>query len=158
MTSSLFILYFGKTAHFIYKKFWRNWLKKIDRIDLKFLIKFFENNFVNCWTNTKYFEGMIIFKMGKIAKICHFSIYSVEKWHFYLQGQIWDVFGPRNALLSAFDFVNKFQKKPKWNSHLFTNPLEECNSCKNFVNKGLGCSSKNVPNLPFVKSQNDDCT
>ena len=56
---------------------------------------------------------MIIFKMGKIVKICHFSIYSVEKWHFYLQGQIWDVFGPRNALLSAFDFVNKFQKKPK---------------------------------------------
>ena len=30
-------LYFGKTAHFIYKKFWRNWLKIFDRILINFL-------------------------------------------------------------------------------------------------------------------------
>lgn len=36
-------LYFGKTAHFIYKKIWWNWLKKFDEIDLKFLIEFLIN-------------------------------------------------------------------------------------------------------------------
>lgn len=64
-------LYFGKTAHFIYKNFWRNWLKKFDEIDLKNLIEFFENDFVHYWTNIKYFGLMILFKMGKIIKICH---------------------------------------------------------------------------------------
>lgn len=36
-------LYFGKIAHFIYKNFWRNWLKKFDEIDLKNLIEFLIN-------------------------------------------------------------------------------------------------------------------